>query len=210
MVSANTQFAFATVCFFLCLSFFFRSLRHAHRTNRTRGPIGTNHTAGPFITNWRILFWLVLTAKLLIKFENIQDMQNCRPCGPPPSTCRLWWGSACSRRRRGENFFVYACLCIQVRLVLTVSPFKFKQVGLSAVADKPVMRCITANVLQTKVDAQLDATELSWQRLRRSMFSSYSEWLIESRQFLFTPPAFGVVVGGDPVWVLPRSSASGN
>jgi len=39
------------------------------------------------------------------------------------------------------------------------------------------MRCITANVLQTKVDAQCDklATELSWQRLRRSTFSSYSE-----------------------------------
>jgi len=34
--------------------------------------------------------------------------------------------------------------------VLTVSPFKFKQVGLSAVADKPVMRCITANVLQQR------------------------------------------------------------
>jgi len=34
-------------------------------------------------------------------------------------------------------------------------------------------RCITANVLQTKVDAQCDklATELSWQRLRRSTFS---------------------------------------
>ena len=36
-------------------------------------------------------------------------------------------------------------------------------------------RWITANVLQTKVDAQCDKlkTELSWQRLRRLTFSSY-------------------------------------
>jgi len=47
-------------------------------------------------------------------------------------------------------------------------------------------RCITVNVLQTKVDAQCDklATELSCQRLQRSTFSSYSELLIvESRLF---------------------------
>ena len=36
-----------------------------------------------------------------------------------------------------------------------------------------------------KVDAQCDklATELSRQRLRRSTFSSYSEWFVESQQF---------------------------
>jgi len=39
------------------------------------------------------------------------------------------------------------------------------------------MRCITANVLQTKVDAQCDklVTELSWQFLPWSTFLSYSE-----------------------------------
>jgi len=73
-------------------------------------------------------------------------------------------------------------------------------------------RCITANVLQTKVDVQCDklATELSWQRLQRSTFPSYSELFVESRQFLRTPPAFGASVGGDPIWVLPRSSAPEN
>jgi len=41
-----------------------------------------------------------------------------------------------------------------------------------------------ANVLQTKVDAQCAklGTELSWQLLRRSTFSSYSELFVESRQ----------------------------
>jgi len=50
-------------------------------------------------------------------------------------------------------------------------------------------RCITSNVLQTKVDAQFDklATELSWQRLRRSTFSSYSELFVESRPILTYP-----------------------
>jgi len=40
-----------------------------------------------------------------------------------------------------------------------------------------LMHCITANVLQTKVDAQCDklGTELSWQCLRRSIFTSYRE-----------------------------------
>jgi len=38
-----------------------------------------------------------------------------------------------------------------------------------------VTHCITANVLQTKLDAQCDklATKLSWQRLWRSTFLSY-------------------------------------
>jgi len=46
-------------------------------------------------------------------------------------------------------------------------------------------RCIAVNVLQTKTVAQCDklATELSWQRLRRSTFSSYSELFVESCQF---------------------------
>jgi len=54
--------------------------------------------------------------------------------------------------------------------------------------------CITAKVLQTKVDAQCDklATELSWQRLlRRFSLSSYSELIIKSSQFRHSPPAFG-------------------
>jgi len=44
-------------------------------------------------------------------------------------------------------------------------------------------RCTTANVLQTKVDAQCDklATELSRQHFRRSTFSSYSELFAQSR-----------------------------
>jgi len=45
-------------------------------------------------------------------------------------------------------------------------------------------RCITANVLQTKVDVQCDklATKLSRHCLRRSTFSSYRELFVESRQ----------------------------
>ena len=45
--------------------------------------------------------------------------------------------------------------------------------------------CITANVLQTKVDAPRDklATKLSWQRLWCSTFSSYSELFVKSHQF---------------------------
>jgi len=40
-----------------------------------------------------------------------------------------------------------------------------------------MMRCITANILQTNADAQCDklATQLSWQCLRWSTSSSYSE-----------------------------------
>jgi len=73
-------------------------------------------------------------------------------------------------------------------------------------------RYITANVLQTKVDAQRDklSTELSWQSLQRSTLSSYSELFVESRQFWLTSPAFGAFVGGDPVWVLLKSSATEN
>ena len=48
------------------------------------------------------------------------------------------------------------------------------------------------------------ATELSWQRLRRSTFSSYSELFVESRhQFYPIPPAFYTSVGSDPFWLLP-------
>jgi len=45
-------------------------------------------------------------------------------------------------------------------------------------------RCVTANVPKTKVDARCHklATELSWQHLRWSTFSSYSELFVESRQ----------------------------
>jgi len=76
-------------------------------------------------------------------------------------------------------------------------------------------RCITANVLQTKVDAQCYklATELSWQRLRRSTFSRYSEWfdLLKIANFNIPTCIFDTSVGGyDPAWVLPRSSASEN
>ena len=44
---------------------------------------------------------------------------------------------------------------------------------------------ITADVLQTKVDAQCDklATELSWKLLRLWMFSSYGKLFVQSRQF---------------------------
>jgi len=49
------------------------------------------------------------------------------------------------------------------------------------------MRCITENMLQTKVNAECDklATELSSQRLRQLMISSYSysELFLESCQF---------------------------
>jgi len=51
-------------------------------------------------------------------------------------------------------------------------------------------------------------TEQSWQRLRHSTFSSYSELFLESRQFKPTQPAYEAFVGGDPVWVLPISLAS--
>jgi len=63
-----------------------------------------------------------------------------------------------------------------------------------------------------KVDAQCDklATELSCQHLRRSTFSTYGELFIESHQFQPTPPAFGASVGGDPISVLLRSSATEN
>jgi len=60
-------------------------------------------------------------------------------------------------------------------------------------------RCITAKVLQTKVDAQCDklATELSWQRLRRLTFSSYSEYLSKVANFnlphLHLAPPLGVI-----------------
>jgi len=58
---------------------------------------------------------------------------------------------------------------------------------ISAVADESARatHCVTANVLQTKVDAQCDklATELGRQRLRRWTFSSYSELFVEIRQF---------------------------
>jgi len=60
-----------------------------------------------------------------------------------------------------------------------------------------------------KVDAQYDklATELSWQRLRRS-FSSYSEL---SKVANFNLPHLHLGLRwGDPVWVLPRSSVSEN
>ena len=50
-------------------------------------------------------------------------------------------------------------------------------------------RCITANVLQRKVDAQCNklVTELSWQRLRRSTFSSYSEFICWKAPILTYP-----------------------
>jgi len=60
------------------------------------------------------------------------------------------------------------------------------------------MHCVRANVLQTKVDAQCDklATELSWQRLRWSTFSSYSKLFVKSHQFwpthLHLVPPLGV------------------
>jgi len=60
------------------------------------------------------------------------------------------------------------------------------------------MRCITANMLQTKIDAVCDklATELSWQRLQLSTFSSYSELKIcRKSQILTYPPAYGAPVG---------------
>jgi len=77
---------------------------------------------------------------------------------------------------------------------------------------KKATRCTTENVLQTKVDAHCDklATEVSWPRLRRLAFLSYSKLSVESRQFQPTAPAFGASVGGDRVWVLPRFSATEN
>jgi len=64
-----------------------------------------------------------------------------------------------------------------------------------------VTRCITANMLQTKVDAQCDklATEISWQCSRQSTFSSYSELFVKSPQFQPKPPAFGASIGVTPV-----------
>jgi len=59
-------------------------------------------------------------------------------------------------------------------------------------------RCITANVLQTKVDAQCDklATELSWKRLRRSTFSSYSQSFVIAN--LTNPTCIWRLRWGDP------------
>jgi len=55
---------------------------------------------------------VVLTAKLLIKFENIRDMQNCRRCKPPPSTRRLY-GEVQTAHAVVEVIFIFlfACLC---------------------------------------------------------------------------------------------------
>ena len=71
-------------------------------------------------------------------------------------------------------------------------------------------RCITANTLQTKVDAQCDklVTELRGQRLRRSTFSSHSE-LSKVANFII-PHLHLVPPFGWSLWVLPRSSASEN
>ena len=53
---------------------------------------------------------------------------------------------------------------------------------------------------ETKADAQCDklATELSWQRLRWSTFSSFSEFFVKCRRFWPIPPAFGASVGVTP------------
>jgi len=74
------------------------------------------------------------------------------------------------------------------------------------------MRCITANVLQTKVDAQCHklATELSWQRLRRTKFSSYSELLSEVANFNLLHMYLAPSLGYDPVWILPTCLATEN
>ena len=50
-------------------------------------------------------------------------------------------------------------------------------------------RCIAANVLQTKVDAQYYelASELSWQCSGRSTFSSYSELFVDKSPILNCP-----------------------
>ena len=56
------------------------------------------------------------------------------------------------------------------------------------------MHCISANWLETKLDALCHklATKLSWQHLRRSTFSSYSELFVESWQF-YNPPHLHLV-----------------
>jgi len=66
------------------------------------------------------------------------------------------------------------------------------------------MCCITAYVLQTKVDAQYDklATELA--------AVDVFELFVESPQFQHTPSVFGVSAGSDPIAVLPRSLAPEN
>jgi len=69
-------------------------------------------------------------------------------------------------------------------------------------------RCITANVLQThKVNAQCDklAIKLSWQRFTSKIANFQLPQL-----HLAYPPTFIASVGVDPVWVLPRFSASEN
>jgi len=59
-------------------------------------------------------------------------------------------------------------------------------------------RCITANVLPSKVDAQCDklATEQSWKRLRRSTFSSYSQSFVIAN--LTYPTCIWRLRWGDP------------
>ena len=76
------------------------------------------------------------------------------------------------------------CLLTQaLRLPLPFSRHHLSYHG--CLEHKGATRCITVNVLQTKVDAQYDklATELSWQRLRRLTFSNYSELLVEVANF---------------------------
>jgi len=56
-------------------------------------------------------------------------------------------------------------------------------------------RCIMANVVQTKVDAQCDkhATELSWQHLQRSTFRSCSKLITDfNLPHLHLAPTLGV------------------
>jgi len=48
-------------------------------------------------------------------------------------------------------------------------------------------------------------TEISWQRLWRSTFSR--SYLLKFAHFYPNPPTFGASLAGDPIWVLPRSSA---
>jgi len=83
----------------------------------------------------------------------------------------LWGNAAYCVKLRGEDLL------------------RITNTSISAIADdwrSRATRCIKANVLQKKVDAQCDqlATNLSWQRLRLSTFSSYSELFVECRQFL--------------------------
>jgi len=63
--------------------------------------------------------------------------------------------------------------------------------------------CITANVLQTKVDTQCAklATKLSWQRLQRSTFRVTASYLSKVANY---PTCIWCLRWGDPVWVLPR------